>query len=158
MDEQKHDNKSPRVEPDFFPPGSKVCFLCLSNENTIKPLQSIFKNQGFLTSKTEDIPTAVQKLRLNQYQCIVTQDGAEFKDILTEISSWPGNVRRDVNLILMGDQKPSFHQQKAFTSGVNFYLNINDMNRMDELIRQVIGTYDEHYQPWNQAREVLDAD
>lgn len=158
MNEPKTDNKPPRVEPDFFPPGSKVCFLCLSDENAVSSLQNIFKNQGYLTSKTADIPTAVQKLRLNQYQCIVTQAGPEFRDILSEISSWPGNVRRDVNLILMGEQEPSFHQQKAFTSGANFYLNINELERMDELIRQTIETYNEYYQPWNQAREALDAD
>ncbi len=157
MNEQKADNKSPRVEPDFFPPGSKVCFLCMPDENMVESLQDIFKNQGFLTSKTADIPTAVKKLRLNKYQCIVTQDGPEFQNVIAEISSWPGNIRRDVNLIIMGDQEPSFHQQKTFIYGANSYLNINDTDRMDELIRQVIEAYDEHYQPWNQAREALDA-
>lgn len=158
MNEQKADSKSPRVEPDFFPPGSKVCFLCLSDENALTSLQQVFGNSGYITSKAEDMATAVQKLRLNQYQCIVTQDGPEFSEILSEISSWPGNVRREVNLILTGEQEPSFHQQKAFTAGANFYLNINDLERMDDLIRQAIETYNEHYQPWNQAREALDAD
>lgn len=156
---QTTDNTSSRqrVEPDFFPPGSKVCFICLSNQVFANTLSAIFENNGYLTTGTRDVETAIQKVRLNQYQAVVIEAGADFKTIFHEINSWPGNVRRDINLIVVGKKAPSMHQQMAFVMGANYYLNYSDAADMDKLIKQALDGFHEYYQPWNQAREVMDA-
>lgn len=146
-----------RIEPDFFPPGAKVCFVCVSSQQLHQKLKTIFQSHGFLTTGAENQETAAQKLRLNQYQAIVLEDGPDYERALNEINTWPGTVRRDVNLILMGNQAPSLHQQQSFAKGANFYLNTNDLDKMDTLINQVIEGHKEYYQPWNQAQEVLNA-
>ncbi|MFP4084489.1 MAG: hypothetical protein ACLFP9_05900 [Desulfonatronovibrio sp.] len=158
MDQNNNSNAmKKRVEPDFFPPGSKVCFLCLSNQGLAQTMGAIFKDNGFLATETQDIEIAVQKLRLNQYQVIVIEAGSEFRKLFQEINSWPGHTRRETNLIVMGQKAPSLHQQMAFIMGANYYLNVNDTPEMKKLIKQVLDGYDEYYQPWNQAREVIDA-
>ncbi|RQD64529.1 response regulator [Desulfonatronovibrio magnus] len=157
MSQTQENTDTKRVEPDFFPPGSNVCFICLTEADTAKNLQTIFKEQGYLTTGAASVSTAVQKLRLNQYQCIVLEDRPDFKPIYDEIKTWPGNIRRDINLILIGSDAPSLHQQKAFIAGANFFINKGDLERMKELINQALKGYEDYYQPWNQAREVKNA-
>lgn len=159
MDQNNHSkNMAKRVEPDFFPPGSKVCFLCLSSQDLTQTMGTIFKDNGYLATGTDDIEIAVQKLRLNQYQVIVIEAGSEFRKLFHEINSWSGQTRRDVNLIVMGQKAPSLHQQMAFVMGANYYLNLNDAPEMKKLIKQALDGYSEYHQPWNQAREIIDAD
>lgn len=148
---------SQRVEPDFFPPGSKVCFVCLSSEDLSATIRTVFENNGYLTTGTNDVEIARQKLRLNQYQVVVVEADPDFRKIFQAISSWPGIQRRNVNLVVMGKKAPSLHQQMAFVMGANYYLNLNDSREMDKLIRQIIDGYEEYYQPWNKAREEIDA-
>ena len=146
-----------RLEPDFFPPGSKICFVCLSSQDLSQTLRKVFENYGFVTTGTHNVETAREKLRLNQYQAVVVEAGPDFREIFAEINTWPGNVRRDTNVIVMGRKAPSLHQQMAFVMGANYYLNFNDAAKMEDLIKQVIEGYKDYYQIWNQAREEADA-
>ena len=157
MNQNDAGDSGQRVEPDFFPPGSKVCFLCLASEDLTATIRTIFESHGYLTTGTSDVEIARQKLRLNQYQVVVVEADPGFRPVFQEISSWPGIQRRNINLVVMGKKAPSLHQQMAFVMGANYYLNINDSPQMDKLIRQIIDGYDEYYQPWNKAREGLDA-
>jgi hypothetical protein len=157
MDQNDAGVSGRRVEPDFFPPGSKVCFLCLAGEDLSASIRTIFESHGYLTTGTSDVEIARQKLRLNQYQVVVIEADPDFRTIFQEINSWPGIQRRNINLVVMGKKAPSLHQQMAFVMGANYYLNINDGPQMEKLIRQVIDGYDEYYLPWNKAREGLDA-
>ena len=146
-----------RIEPDFFPPGTRVCFICLSSSDLIQDLQTVFEDHGYLTTATCDVETARQKLRLNRYQAVAIEAGHDFRDLFLEISSWPGRIRRETNLMVLGRKAPSLHQQMPFIMGANFYLNINDMPRMKDLITQAVEGYQKYYQPWREAREAVDA-
>ncbi len=148
-----------RVEPEFFPPGSKVCFVCLTDPEISRTIRTVFESHGYLTTGTHDVEIARQKLRLNQYQIVVVvlEANPEYKGIFHEINTWPGNLRRDINLIVMGKKAPSLHQQMAFIMGANYYLNLNDAPKMENLIKQVIDGHAEYYQSWNQVREEVDA-
>ncbi|WP_028575243.1 hypothetical protein [Desulfonatronovibrio hydrogenovorans] len=152
----KHDHDqpvSPEVEPDYYPPGSKVSFLCLEDQVLFQSFQDLFEQAGYLVTGSSNVQVAVQRLRLNRYQVVVIEDQARFRPVFQETGRWSGRDRRDVNLIALGDRSASLHQQMAFVLGVNYYLNKKDMPRMQDLIKQVIAGYDEYYQPWKLARE-----
>ncbi len=139
------------IEPDFFPPGTNVAFLFVFNKEIRLKAREFFQEKSFYLSTAEDVQEGVLKLRLNEYQLILLEDREEFSPLLGEINSWPGKKRRNVNCLLIGDKAPSMHQQEAFYRGVNFYLNINDKDRIDDLLGQALNGFAIYNEPWNMA-------
>ena len=43
------------------------------------------------------------------------------------------------------------HQQEAFYRGVNFYLNMDDKDKIDELLEQVLKGFSDYNEPWRMA-------
>ncbi|MBT8764009.1 hypothetical protein KFV02_08710 [Desulfohalobiaceae bacterium Ax17] len=147
--EQVRQTKS--IEPDFFPPGANVAFLFTINEEIGLKVSEFFQEKEFYISTAEDVQEGVLKLRLNDYQLILLEDREEIAPLLTEIHSWPGKKRRNVNCLLIGDRAPSMHQQEAFYRGVNFYLHINDKDRIDDLLEQCLNGFVLYNEPWTMA-------
>ncbi len=145
------------VQPDLFPPGAKVCFMLLRDKSLLEELDGIFRKQGYYTVEATDPEQGLAKLRLNQYQVVLIQDHSEHQELLEEIGSWPGQVRRSLNLILIGENAPSMHQEQALVKGANFYLNSGDRDNMEQLIRDCLKGYQLYYHPWNKVLEEMDA-
>ena len=139
------------IEPEYFPPGVNVAFLFILNREIKLKLSEFLQEKGFYLSTAEDVQEGVFKLRLNDYQLILLEDREEFSPLLGEINSWPGKKRRNVNCLLIGDKAPSMHQQEAFYRGVNFYLIINDKDRIDDLLGQALNGFAIYNEPWNMA-------
>lgn len=139
------------IEPDFFPPGSSVAFIFIPEQDIYSRISGILEQKNYYISTARDIREGVLKLRLNEYQVIILRDEEQFFPLLEEVNSWPGRKRRDVNCILIGSSAPSMHQQEAFYRGVNFYLNIDDKDKIDELLEQVLKGFSDYNEPWRMA-------
>lgn len=156
MNTTSQQKRPPGTEPEFFPPGSKVCFLCIKTKEVEQEFRKVFDNLGWHVSVSSDPETALGKIRVNQYQCAVIEDDAVYRPLFDEIARWNGYTRRQVNLILLGRRAPSLHQQAAFLLGANFYINPEDTQLIQELVPQCLDGFDLYYQPWQKAREEQD--
>ncbi len=143
------------VHPEFYPPGSKVCFLCIENESLLEQLSRIFKGLDFYISAAAHPEEGLPMLRLNRYQAAVIEDLSDHRALLAEIAAWPGVTRRGLNLIVVGTKASSLHQQQALFSGANFYLNSSDAEKMDELVLLCLKEYEAYCQPWKRVLEEI---
>ncbi|MDY7000846.1 MAG: zinc-ribbon domain-containing protein [Thermodesulfobacteriota bacterium] len=146
----------PVVEPEVFPPGSKVVFLSLHDPAWKGAVESFFKDKGYNLSSSDDVLEAVAKLRLNHYDVFVTEDSDACAPLMSEVNSWPGFRRRDLNCILVGEESASLQPQAAFEKGVNFYLNKSDASRAGELFADVCRGFDLYYRMFALAAEQRD--
>ena len=143
------------IQPEFHPPGSKVCFLCIRKESLFEQLSMIFKDLGFFISAAANTEDAVAMLRLNRYQAAVIEDSSDHRALFAEIAAWPGITRRGLNVIAVGRKASSMHQQQALFSGANFYLNSEDAEKMDELISLCLKEYEAYCHPWKRVLEEI---
>ncbi len=146
----------PAVEPEAFPPGSKVVFLSLHDPAWKGAVEGFFKDKGYHLSSSDKVPEAVAKLRLNQYDVLVTEDSETYAPLMREVNSWSGLRRRNLNCILVGDNAGSLEPQAAFEKGVNFYLNKSDANKAGELFADVCQGFDLYYRLFALAAEQRD--
>lgn len=143
-----------QVEPDLFPPGAKTVFLALQHQTWLQAAKSWLQEQGFYISESGSTQEGCQKLRLNNYCLVLLEDRPENNLLLQEIHSWPGNMRRQVNVILVGKQGRSFDPGLGFVKGVNQYLCLGDQDRVEKLLSQCQQDFERWLEPWNLAQEM----
>lgn len=145
--------KLPAVDPDVFPPGSTIAFLKVDDAAWRTSAEEVFKAKGIFYSEAEETLMGVAKLRLNNYNVIVVEDGADGVPLLKEISSWPGIKRKGVNVVMIGGAAPSMQPNYAFEKSVNFYLNHADGARATELLNGCLDGYALYYRPFAMVEE-----
>ncbi|MFP4070661.1 MAG: zinc-ribbon domain-containing protein [Desulfovibrionales bacterium] len=141
------------IEPDIFPPGSRVVFSFVQSSAWNKTIESFFSDRGYYLGKAASVGEAVQKLRLNEYQVVIVDDRHSNRPVLKEIGTWPGKKRRWVNVILLGDGGKSMNPNDAFIRGINAYLNINDLDKAEELFDEILKGFEIHNELWSAVSE-----
>ncbi|WP_291323257.1 hypothetical protein [Desulfonatronospira sp.] len=141
------------VEPDLFPPGARVSFIYTEDKTLLEKLQACFDSQGYYTATASDPVQGAAKLRLNSYDVAVLDHRKNIDPLLDVINCWPGLSRRALNIIIIGEKAPSLHQRQALVQGVNFYLNLQDLKSMEDLILQCLRGYQIYYHPWQKVME-----
>ncbi len=140
-------------EPEMFPPGSEVAFVFVQDQSWWERIESYLLNTGFHVSSAESQSEAVQKLRLNSYQWVILQEGPGQKALLEEMARWPGQQRREVNVVLLGSEAPSFDPRQAFLLGVNAYIALSDEDSAEQVLDQAKGEFEQVLEPWKAVRE-----
>lgn len=143
----------PTVEPDNFPPGAKVAFLMLADGGWKNAAESFFKAKDYEVSTADDPAVALQKVRLNDYDVVVT-DNTSLLDGLGEL---PGLKRRSLNVMAVAEGGESQDSQKAFTLGVNSFLAVSDSGKAQSLLEDGLKAYDLYYEMLTRAQEALSA-
>ncbi len=136
----------PVIEPEIYPPGAQVAFLYLDDQVWLRAASNFFQETGYHESTASSLTEAIQKLRLNSYHVLLLEDTQENKRLLAEIAAWPGNKRRELNLILLGHSSPSQDPMAAFNKGVNTYLNLDDREEAGTLLHNALKSYESYYQ------------
>ncbi len=139
----------PSVEPEMHPPGSKVAFVFLKEKDLFDKLEKILKELGYIISTASNTQEAVAKINLNRYNMIVISEVPDTKMIFKEIELWPGNLRRQINVIAMGSSAKTFDPNKEFILGVNSYISTDDFENIDDLIQNAIKRHEDFLIPWN---------
>lgn len=148
--------KLPQVEPDVYPPGAKVAFLYLKDGAWAPAAESFFKGKEYHVSTAGDELEAVAKLRLNDYDVLVAEDGDASALLQEEIASWPGVKRQHTNFMLVGDAGISNDPKAAFSKGANAYLAQSDGAKASDLLEGALTGYEHYYQMLSIARKQLE--
>ncbi len=142
------------VAPDNFPPGAKTAFLYVFDEEWKYRTYEFLKRKGYYISEANKEEIGVQKLSINEYDFVLIEH-KDADSLLAEVSSWPGNERREVNVILLGDKAKSFDLMVAFLYGVNSYISIEERDRIEDLLDEAIKRYKSFIDLWNTAKNIV---
>lgn len=141
------------IEPDKYPPGSQVAFVRVSDSVWQDRIQAYLEANGYYIEMSGDSAQAAKKLSLNSYSFVLIQDLPENKPLLQEIANWPGNTRREINCVLIGEKAKSFDPKQAFLRGVNSYLNIEKKDGIEDLLEKSREYFNSFIEPWRVARD-----
>jgi len=139
------------TEPDYFPPGAFTALISVIDEDLEERVRSYLEGKGYYLTLAQDADVAAAKARLNRYNVVLVQDDERFYPLMNEVHSWVGNVRRETNVIMIGDGAESFHQSKAFLLAVDFYLNMKDREKIEEYLLLCIKEHEVMNELWFKA-------
>ncbi len=137
-----------KIEPEMHPPGSIVAFVYLPDKDAYQNIKTYLKEKGYIVSSANNIEEAVAKLELNRYDLVIFADNQDGKKILEEIDKWPGNRRRNINVIAIGDKAKTFDPNIEFLLGVNSYISWEDLDRVEEILDNSIKRHEDFLIPW----------
>jgi hypothetical protein len=95
----------------------------------------------------------VAKLNLNRYDLIIFLDNGEGDKIRKEIGLWPGILRREVNVIVVGDRTKTFDPNIEFILGVNSFISKEDINKIEDVLEEAINRHTEFLTPWQYVKK-----
>lgn len=133
------------MDPEIFPPGSRIVFMLLHSEEWREAASNFFQEMGYHESTAKDTNEALLKLRMNDYHVVMLEETGETNSLIEEMGRWPGQRRRMYNLVLLGSAAQSLDPHFAFRKGVNCYLNVNDSDRGHDLLGFALRGYEEFY-------------
>lgn len=139
------------TEPDYFPPGASTALISVTDEDLEERVRSYLEGKGYYLTLAQDPDVAAAKARLNRYNLVFVQDEKRFAPLMNEVHSWVGNVRRETNVIMIGERAESFHQSKAFLLAVDFYLNRKDREKIEEYLLLCIKEHEVMNELWFKA-------
>ncbi len=138
------------IEPEMYPPGSKVTFVFVDNKDIESGLKKYLDEKGYIVSSASNIKEAVAKLNLNRYDMVIFSYNKEALEIMKEIDRWPGNLRRQINVIAIGEGEKTFDPNIEFLLGVNSYISQIDLKEDNFylLLDNAIKKHEEFLVPW----------
>lgn len=145
----------PQVEPDVYPPGSQVAFLFVQDGTWTSAAQSFFQGRGYYVSTAQNELEAIAKLRLNEYDVVLAEEGEKSVLLQEEVASWPGGKRRRTNVLLAGTGGVSNDPKAAFVKGANAYFALSDGAKASDLLEGALTGYELYYQMLDMARRQL---
>ncbi len=137
-----------QIEPEMFPPGAKVAFIFVEDVSLGDKCEEILRHEGYEISRTQDPGEALARLLLNRYDLLMISDSKVGRELLKEVGKWPGRIRRQINVILLGKESSSFDPNIEFLLGINAYISTQESHQMEDLLKEAIARHREYLVPW----------
>lgn len=80
--------------------------------------------------------TALNALRTTVNRQILLEDCPAGQEILAEIATWPGSIRRFTHLVVLGERGTSQDTVLAFTLGIDTYIHVQELKALRTLFEQ----------------------
>ncbi len=141
------------IEPEMYPPGEVVAFVYLCNDETYSNVGDVLRDKGYIISSAKNIDEAVAKLHINRYDMLFFEDNKEGDRIREIVAAWTGNVRREINVICLGDRSKTFDPNIEFILGVNSYISVQDIDNIQNILEECIKRHKEFLTPWNYVKK-----
>ncbi|MFO7816433.1 MAG: zinc-ribbon domain-containing protein [Thermodesulfobacteriota bacterium] len=144
-------NEDLLAEPDYFPPGANTVLICTADEELEHRVKIFMEGKGYYTTIAADGQLASAKARLNRYDIVFVEEAGSFQPLLNEVHTWSGAVRRNTNVIMIGERVDSFNQTEAFLLAVDFYLNKRDKEKIEEYLLLCLKEHEINNELWFKA-------
>ncbi len=139
------DNELPVCAPDFIPAGMKSVLVYVRDGGWREDIIDFFKEKGYYIAVPETELEAVARLRHGDYFVLVFDGGEGTFHLHTEVSVWPGMLRRRLNVIMLGKAAEASNPLTAFLQGVNFYFSIEEKEDRKDLLKTALKGYTKYY-------------
>ncbi len=139
-----------------FEPGELTALVC--DTNNMESIDTALKELGYRTSMGESAVVAVGKIKFNQYSLILINERfdnftLENNPVLLHVQPMPMATRRNVIIVLIGDNLKTNDHMAAFARSVNLVVNNKDINNLANLIKRTIQEHERFYKIFKEALE-----
>ncbi|GAQ94216.1 hypothetical protein TAGGR_1395 [Thermodesulfovibrio aggregans] len=115
--------------------------ICEANQEVQRVLTDYLKSAGFECVGFSDSKEALNSIE--DASLIIA--GEQFNEIFETISSLPMYQRRDIIVILLSDSIPTMDRISAFAKGVDFVVNLKEINNFPAIFKRAYAEYQRTY-------------
>jgi predicted Zn finger-like uncharacterized protein len=141
-------------ETDTLQFGQSAALLCLDCDYRFEVLKSVLQGMGYMVDTAATVDQALNRLRFNQYQIIVLTEqfgGSSSNPVAGYLARLNMNVRRDMFVVLVGEQFKTADHMQAFIESVNLVLHSGDLSQIETFLSRGLGENERFYKVFTEC-------
>ena len=132
--------------------GAKLALFVGDDDGILSRISQPVEEMGYKLIGTSDLRGAVGKMRLHQFDLIILQDGfgGDLKNnlVMRYINHLPMAIRRKSFVLLISNSYRSLDQMMAFALSMNLIININDLDKLTDMLTNAMKKQEIFYKPF----------
>lgn len=145
-----YDDYSDDDDLDFFEEETKLAIVMGSNTEHSEKIMKAVEELGYKYISTPDTRDALGKMRFHHFDLVFLSDGFDEQQldrgpILSYLNHLSIAVRRQMFLVLMGDQFKTMDNMIAFAMSANAVVNIKDLDKLPAILKKAISDNERFY-------------
>ena len=140
---------------EFFEVGDKTSLICV-DPATVDAAKATMSELGFKYHTAETPELAVERIRYNNYDCIILHEGFAGSSLRSNIvlhylASLPMAQRRQSFVCLVGPSFKTFDAMQAFGQSVHLVVNPGDLPNLEPILKKGLAEYEQLYHVYNET-------
>lgn len=141
---------------DFLEQGVQTALVCEDDPATREKMSSKLKKMNYGVTEVSSQRDAMKNMRFHVYDLIVLNElfessTLENNHILRYLNSLNMAMRRDIFVVLVGNNFRTMDNMTAFANSVNIVVNSKDLNQLEMILKKSLADHQEFYRTFTAA-------
>ncbi len=132
--------------------GKKLAFFVGDDTGLLSRISKPIEEMEYKIISASEIKTAIGKMRLNHFDLILIQDGfggnIQENLVIKYLNRLSMSIRRKSFVVLLSKIYKTMDQMMAFALSVNLIINLNDLDKLKDIINKSIKRQELFYKPF----------
>jgi CheY-like chemotaxis protein len=141
---------------DFLEQGVQTALVCEDDPATRNKISAKLKKMNYRVTEAASQRDAMKNMRFHVYDLIVINESfenstPENNHILRYLNSLNMALRRDIFVVLVGNNFRTIDNMTAFANSVNIVVNSKDLNQLEMILKKSLADHQEFYRTFRVA-------
>jgi predicted Zn finger-like uncharacterized protein len=135
---------------DFVEAGVETALICEQDAGLRKKIHSVLRRMGYHITEVESAWDAIKYMRFRVFDLVVLDEdfegsGPESNHVLQYLGHQPMNTRRNIFVVLLGNDFKTADNMTAFNRSVNLVVNLRNIDELEKVLKRSLIEYEEFY-------------
>ncbi len=120
------------------------------NKEILEKILPKIEEMEYKLIQSEDVRDAVRKLRLYHFDLILIEEKGDIREnmVMKYLNRLPMAIRRKIFVVLLSNNFKTMDQMMAYALSVNLILNLQDVEKVKDILYNAIKKYETFYKPF----------
>jgi len=135
---------------DFVEAGVETALICEQDAGLRKKIHSVLRRMGYHITEVESAWDAMKYMRFRVFDLVVLDEdfegsGPESNHVLQYLGHQPMNTRRNIFVVLLGNDFKTADNMTAFNRSVNLVVNLRNIDELEKVLKRSLIENEEFY-------------
>jgi predicted Zn finger-like uncharacterized protein len=141
---------APEKSFDFVEAGVETALICEQDPGVRKKIRSVLQRMDYHITEAASARDAMKYMRFRVFDVVVLDEnfeggGPESNHVLQYLGHQPMNTRRNIFVVLLGNNLKTADNMTAFNRSVNLVVNLENVDELEKILKRTLKENEEFY-------------
>ncbi len=141
---------------DFLEEGVETALICEQDEGMRAKIRAVLEEMEYNITEAASTRDALKYMRFHPFNLVILDQGFDAGDpdsnyVLRYVAQLPTTARREVFVVLVGNDFTTGDYMMAFNKSVNLVLNLENMDEFEKFLRLSLSDHQEFYRVFKES-------